>query len=72
MSLEVLPVNEHSKSTSNFQSIHHVTQNIYLDSTNASISSHIRCQLKLGDSKHPEIRAHPGSQAVHSMSEHST
>ena len=72
MSLEVLPVNEHSRSTSNFQSIHNATQNVYLDSTNASISSHIRCQLKLGDSKHPEMRAYPVSQAVHSMSEHST
>ena len=72
MSLEVLPVNEHSKSASNFQSIHDATQIIYLDSTNASISSHIRCQLKLGDSKHPEMRAHPVSQAVDSTSEHNT
>ena len=38
MSLEVLPANEHS-STSNFQSTHDATQNAYLDSTNASISS---------------------------------
>lgn len=40
MSLEVLHVNEHSRSACNFQSTYDATQNVYRDSTNASISSH--------------------------------
>ena len=71
MLLEVLPVNKHRRSTSNFQATRDATQNVYLDSTNASISSH-KMSAKIGtyQTSRNESSSSQSSSAQHKQTQH--
>ena len=72
MLLEVLPVNKHRRSTTNyFQATHDATQNVYLDSTNASISSH-KMSAKIGTYQtfRNESSSSQSSSAQHKRTQH--